>query len=252
MVGIQRTSLLLGIVLTLCSACAEPEQPVPTREPTPLDLSTVGTITGVVRFDGPVPEQKVAQLGGWSECIAQHPDGPPKVGDVLVQNGKLANVLVYIKTGLGDRVFAIPEEPVVIDQKGCLFIPRIAAAQSYQPIRFLNSDPTAHNVHGLPDNSQPWNFSLSVKGSARTIRVERPEAVIEIVCDIHGWMKAYLGVFDHPYFALSAPDGRFTLEQVPPGEYEIEAWHERFGTRTQTVSLGTKETKEIEFIFRTE
>src|SRR5262249_41367022 len=139
--------------------------------------------------------------------------------------------------------------PVTIDQKGCIFLPRIAGAQVDQPVRFLNSDPLAHNVHGFTKNARPWNVSLSVKGAARTIRVDKPEAMIEIKCDINAWMRAYLGVFDHPYFAVSDRDGAFTLNNLPPGEYTIEAWHERFGTRSQKVSLGAKETKEIEFTF---
>jgi plastocyanin len=196
-----------------------------------------------------VPEQTVLQLGGWSECAAQHPGGNPRAGDVLVNDGKLQNAVVYIKEGLGDHVFAVPTEPVIIDQKGCVFLPRITGAQTGQPLRLLNSDPLAHNVHGLPKNSRQWNFSLGVKGTSRTISVSKPEVMIEIKCDIHPWMRAYLGIFDHPYFALSGADGSFTLKNVPPGEYTIEAWHERFGTRTQKVTLGAKGTREIVLTF---
>jgi plastocyanin len=241
--------LSIGISLLLCSACNEPEQANPARQPTPLDLSTTGTISGQVRFEGPVPEQAVLQLGGWSECAAQHPEGNPRAGDILVNDGKLQNAMVYVKEGLGNRVFAVPPEPVTIDQKGCIFLPRIVGVQVDQPLRLLNSDALAHNVHGLPHNSRQWNFSLGVKGAARTITVNKPEAMIEIKCDIHPWMRAYLGVFDHPYFALSGQDGAFTLKNLPPGEYTIEAWHEGFGTRSQQVSLGVKETKEVVFTF---
>ena len=242
---------LLSVVLcvVLCSACGEKEPPKAARQPTPLDLSTAATISGQVRFAGAVPEQTVLQLGGWSECAAQHPGGRPYAGDILVNDGKLQNAVVYVKEGLGDRVFAVPTEPVTIDQKGCVFLPRIAAVQVDQPLRFLNSDPTAHNVHGLPKNSPQWNFSLGVKGASRTISVDKPEAMIEIKCDVHPWMRAYLGVFDHPYFALSGADGSFALKDLPPGEYTIEAWHERFGTRSQKVSLGAKETTDIVFTF---
>jgi hypothetical protein len=241
---------IVGILLALCSACGEKEASKPVRQPTPLDLSTTGTISGRVRFDGPAPAQGVLQLSGWSECAAQHPGGNPPAGDVLVTDGKLQNAVVYVKEGLGDRVFAVPTEPFVIDQKGCIFLPRIAAAQVDQPLRLLNSDMMAHNVHGLPKNSTQWNFSLGVKGTSRTISVSKPEVMIELKCDIHPWMRAYVGVFDHPYFALSGPDGAFSLKNLPPGEYTIEAWHERFGTQTQKVTLGAKETKEITFTFR--
>lgn len=244
----KRSFLVIGMLLAFLSACRE-EPAKPVRQPTPLDLSTTGTISGQVHFEGPVPEQTLLQLGGWSECAAQHSEGLPLAGDILVNKGKLQNAVIYVKSGLGDRVFVVPTEPVESDQKGCVFLPRVMGAQVDQPIRFLNSDPIAHNVHGLPQNSRAWNFSLGVKGASRTVSVDKAEAMIEIKCDIHPWMRAYLGVFDHPYFALSAADGSFTLNNLPPGEYTIEAWHERFGTRSQQVSLSERENKSIEFTF---
>ena len=149
--------------------------------------------------------------------------------------------MVYIKDGLGNRVFAVPTETVEMDQKACVFIPRVLGAQVGQPLKFLNSDPMAHNVHGFAQKAKPWNISLSVKGTSRSVKVDKPESMIEIKCDIHPWMRAYVGVFDHPYFALSGADGSFTLKNVPPGEYTVEAWHERFGTRSQKVTVGAKE-----------
>jgi len=121
--------------------------------------------------------------------------------------------------------------------------------QVEQPLKFLNSDALAHNVHGFAQTAKAWNVSLSVKGMTRTIKVDKPEAVIEVKCDIHPWMRAYVGAFSHPYFAVSGTDGSFTLRNLPPGEYTLEAWHERFGTRSQKVSLGAKEAKEVEVKF---
>lgn len=240
--------LIISVLLTACGGGGQ-ESPPPARQATPLDMATVGTLTGAVRFEGTVPEQSVAQLSGWSECAAQHPQGNPPAGDVLVREGKLQNAMVYIKDGLGNRVFTAPTETVEMDQKGCVFIPRVLGAQVGQPLKFLNSDPMAHNVHGFAQQAKPWNISLSVKGTARSVKVDKPESMIEVKCDIHPWMRAYVGIFDHPYFALSDADGSFTLKNVPPGEYTIEAWHERFGTRTQKVTIGAKETKAIEFAF---
>jgi plastocyanin len=241
--------LVFSVLFAACGGGGGQESTVPARQATPLDLSTVGTITGAVRFEGTAPDQSVAQLSGWSECSAQHPQGNPPAGDVLVKEGKLQNAIVYIKDGLGNRVFAVPTEAVEMDQKACVFTPRVLGAQVGQPLKFLNSDPMAHNVHGFAQKAKPWNISLSVKGTSRSVKVDKPESMIEIKCDIHPWMRAYVGVFDHPYFALSGADGSFTLNNVPPGEYTIEAWHERFGTRSQKVTVSAKETKAIEFAF---
>ncbi len=241
--------LILSVLFNACGGSGQESAPL-ARQATPLDLATVGTISGTVRFEGTAPEQSIAQLSGWSECAAQHPQGNPPAGDVLVKEGKLQNAMVYIKDGLGNRVFTVPTEAVEIDQKACVFIPRVAGAQVGQPLKFLNSDPMAHNVHGFAQQAKPWNISLSVKGTSRSVKVDKPEAMIEIKCDIHPWMRAYVGVFDHPYFALSGADGSFTLKNVPPGEYTVEAWHERFGTRSQKVTVGAKEAKEIAFVFQ--
>ena len=248
----QATHLIsIGFLLSLLVACDSSTPPKPPRQPTPLDLSTVGMISGSVHFEGPAPEQSVLQLRGWSECAAQH-EGTVYAGDVLVTNGRLQNALVYIKDGLGGRVFAIPEEPVENDQKGCVFLPRVMGLQVDQPIRYLNSDPMAHNVHGLPRNSSPWNFSLGLKGTSRNVTVDAEEVGIEVKCDIHGWMRSYLGVFDHPYFALSGQDGSFRLQNVPPGEYTIAAWHERFGVTSQKIALPEKGEAEVALTFQAE
>jgi plastocyanin len=243
------TLLSVAMLVVLCVGCGEKEPAKSARQPTPLDLSTTGTISGQVRFEGPVPEQTILQLSGWSECAAQHAEGNPRAGDVLVNDGKLQNAVVYVKEGLGDRVFVVPTEAITIDQKGCVFSPRIATVRVEQPLRFLNSDPMAHNVRGLTKVARAWNFSLGVKGATRTITVDKPEVMIELKCDIHPWMRAYIGAFDHPYFAVSGADGQFTLKDLPPGEYTIEAWHEHFGTRSQKVLLGAKETKDIVLTF---
>jgi hypothetical protein len=218
------------------------------RSATPLDRSTTGTITGTVTFDGPVPPMATLQLGSQPECAGRY-FGPVLAGDALVRDGLVENAFVYIKDGLGERTFAIPSEPVKIDQAGCLYQPHVVGAQTCQPIVFLNSDPILHNVHGSSDRSSSWNFSLGVQGSQRSIRVDKPEVMIKVRCDVHPWMVAYLGVLDHPYFAVTDENGRFTLADVPAGEYQVVSWHERFGTRETHVSVGPKQTAETSFTY---
>jgi plastocyanin len=239
----------LSLLLAATIGCQESDRPAPKRAVTPLDPASVGTIVGEVQFQGPVPEQRVLDLTGFPDCAARH-QGPVYAGDALVKDGKLQNVLVFVKQGLDDRVFAVPTDPVVINQEGCVFVPRVAGAQVDQAVRFLNSDPLAHNIHATPQNSPAWNFILGMKGAARSVTVRRPENVVELKCDIHPWMKAFLGVFDHPYFTVTGSDGHFELRNVPAGQYVIEAWHERFGTQTVNVTLAPKETKVVSFVFQ--
>lgn len=220
------------------------DAPPPARTPTPLDRTTTGTITGAVRFEGTPPPQAELQMSSFAECAAQH-RGPILAGDVLVKDGKVENAFVWVKEGLGDRVFAVPETAVEVDQVACLYRPRVAGAQVGQVVRFLNSDPLLHNVRGTPKTARPWNVSLARKGATREIRVDRAEVPVSVRCDLHPWMQGWLGVVDHPYFAVTGPDGTFTLPEVPPGEYVVAAWHERLGTHEARVTLAPRGTASV-------
>ncbi|GIW42275.1 MAG: hypothetical protein KatS3mg076_2852 [Candidatus Binatia bacterium] len=241
--------LLLALALGLAAvSCRREEGPRP-RTPTPLDLSTVGRIDGEVRLEGEAPPETMLSLRSDAECSRLRGAEVP-AGDVLVRDGKVQNAIVYIARGLEGRVFPVPEEPVVIDQKDCLFVPRVTAARVGQPIRFLNSDAFLHNVRAEPGRARGWNFSLAVRGAARTVYVNEEDPVIVIRCDVHPWMKAFLGVFDHPYFAVTGADGKFSFENVPPGDYTLVAWHERLGRKESHVSLPPKGSVRAEFVFR--
>ena len=227
--------------MLLLTACGGEAPPPPPRTPTPLDHATTGTIIGTVRVEGTVPPMAEIRFGGFAECAAQHA-GPTFVGDLVVNDGKVANAFVYVKDGLGDRVFAVPTTPVEADQVGCLYQPRVLGAQVDQTIRFVNGDPLLHNVRGTPKQSAGWNVSLSRRGAAREIRLDHPEIMVSVRCDLHPWMQAWVGVVDHPYFAVSGPDGTFTLRDVPPGDYTLAAWHERLGVRETRVALAPQGT----------
>jgi plastocyanin len=240
-------ALLAAAALAACGGSGD-RGGAPARTPTPLDHTSTGTIAGVVRFDGTPPPMGTLPLAGWAGCADEYHGAVP-TGDVLVHDGLVENAFVYIKEGLGTRVFAVPTAPVVIDQRGCVYRPRVVGAQVGQPIEFVNDDPTLHNVHGTPHDSSPWNFTMPVQGSRRTVRLEKPEVMVSVRCDLHPWMQGWIGVVDHPYFAVTGADGRFKLDDVPPGDYVVAAWHERFGVREMHVSLPPKGTAEATFTF---
>lgn len=214
------------------------------RPATPLDAATLGTINGTVTLQGPPPAMVTLRISG--ECAALHKE-PVPVGDAIVQDGLVQSAFVYLKDGLGDRTFAVPATPVVIDQAGCIYRPHVAGAQTCQPVQFVNSDAFLHNVHGSPRLSSAWNFGMSVQGSRREVRIAKPEVMIGVRCDVHPWMQAWLGVLDHPFFAVTGADGRVALRGVPAGDYLVASWHERFGVREARVTLGAGETKEVAF-----
>lgn len=238
-----RSAVLLALFLAACGGESVCDRP---RTPTPLDPGTTGTIAGTVAFAGTPPAMRPVQMN--AECRALHAE-PVLAGDALVADGRVENVFVWVKEGLGDRVFAVPRDPVVIDQKGCLYRPRVAGAQTCQPIEFRNSDAFLHNVRGAPRASSGWNFGMSLQGSTRTVRLEKPEIMVATRCDVHPWMVAYLGVLAHPFFAVTGPDGRFALPGVPAGDYVVAAWHERFGTREARASVRPGATAEVGFSY---
>jgi plastocyanin len=225
------------LVLALLAACSEPSTaPKKAVVPTPVDPATAGKIQIEVRYNGVAPTPKVLDMRSVPQCAEAHTE-PVYDDSLLVHDGHLANAVVWIKSGLEGWVFAPPDAPVVIDQKGCLYQPHVATAMVNQPVEYLNSDREAHNVHGRPDVVSAWNFLLSRPGATRTLSFDKPEVAIPVGCDIHPWMRGYLAVVPNPYAAVTPPSGTVTLSQVPPGKYVISVWHEKLGTKEQSITL---------------
>lgn len=236
-----------GVVLAL-AGCNSGDGPDPAVTPTKLDEATLGTVRGTVRFEGAVPEPVLLPVGGNAECSALHAS-PPASEEVLVRDGRLQNAFVYVKRGLDKYVFDWPRTPVTISNEKCIYRPRVAGAQVHQPIRFVNGDPTLHNVHVFASKGED-NYNLIGKGSEAVKKFREPDVMVRLKCDIHPWMVGYVGVVPHPYFAVTGPDGAFELKGVPPGEYTIEAWHEKYGTKTGKIKLDPRGVAEVEFVFR--
>jgi hypothetical protein len=230
------------------SSCQKEVIEIPERVPTPIDLETVGSIAGLVRFLGETPLVTPIAMGGFPGCLINHSE-PYQDSSVLVENGRLRNVFVYIREGLDERVFSIPTDPVVFDQKGCVYRPHVFGVQRFQPIMVTNSDSLLHNVHSLPVNQAGFNFGQPVAGVKNMVQFGESEVMVPVKCDVHGWMRAYIGVVDHPYFAVTPADGSFRLENVPPGSYTLEAWHEMFGVQRAKVIVRDNDDVIVNFEF---
>ena len=209
----------------------------------------MGNVSGRVTFEGTPPENAVINLASDPACVTARPDGL-KLDTVMVNNGGLENVFVYVKDGLGNYYFETPTTPVTLDQKGCHYSPHVFGLRTGQPLEILNSDQTLHNVNAMARVNQAFNMGQAMQGMKSQKTFTKPEVMVRIKCDVHAWMTAYAGVLNHPYFAVTANGGAFELKDLPPGTYTIEAWHEKLGTQTQTVTLGAKETKSVGFAFK--
>ena len=229
------------------SKSGEPSSPAAAPDAKKVDGATAATIKGKVTFEGAVPANPVIQMASDPACGTAE----VRAETFMVDNGALQNVFVHIKDGLGNKfIFDTPTEPVKLDQKGCRYTPHVVGLRVTQPLEVSNSDETMHNVHGMPETNREFNQGQPVVGMKNTVAFTAPEVMIPFKCDVHGWMIAYVGVVSHPYFAVTDKAGTFELKTIPPGTYEVEAWHEKLGRQTQTVTLGEKDSKEITFTFK--
>ena len=240
----------LALLAALAAACgSSTPPPVSTGGGKKVDAATTGTITGRVTFEGTPPANQPLKMGADASCTGGGP--APLDETVLVgADGSLKNVFVHIKSGVDAAYsFDIPAEPVVLDQKGCIYLPRVVGVRAGQPVKVLNSDSTMHNVHSLPVTNQEMNQSTPVRGFSVTQTFTVPEVPVRFMCNVHSWMSAWVGVVAHPYFAVTDASGAFSLQGVPPGTYTVEAWHEKFGTKTATVTIGEKQNGSLSFTF---
>jgi hypothetical protein len=218
------------------------------KEKRAIDPKTVGTIHGVIALDGTPPERKEMAIGNTAGC-EKHPV-PPLTEDVIAKDGKLANVFVYLKSGYESWIVPPPrEDKVVLSQIGCMYRPRVIGLRVGQKLAVHNADPATHNVHARPERNEAFNQTQSPSSADIEWVPTKPELTIPFSCDVHPWMKAWVFVREHPWFAVSGEDGSFTIADVPPGEYTIEACHEKYGKKTGKLTLDPAGHAEISLAF---
>jgi len=219
----------------------------PATAPAVVDEANAATITGKVSFSGEKPTLHTLDMSANPACARAHTT-PQKSEEAIVnENGTLRYTFVWIKSGLPDRPWPTPTTPVSLDQEGCMYKPHVIGVMTGQNIEIKNDDPTNHNIHPLPKINQEWNESQPPKGDAKLKSFAREEVMIPVKCNVHNWMRAYIGVVSHPFFAVTGEDGTFTIKGLPPGTYTLEAWHEKYGTKDVQVTVGAKESKTQDF-----
>ena len=208
-----------------------------------------GTVSGKVSFNGTAPTPRKLSMDADSACAAKNQGAVSD--EVVVTDGKLANVFVYVKDGSGisGKTFDSPTTPVVLDQNGCVYQPHIVALMVRQPLEVTTHDATSHNINVIPKTNQSFNETQGPNGAAIRKTFARGETQIPVKCNQHPWMRAIINVMSHPFYAVSSKDGSFQIKGLPPGTYTIAAWHEKYGEKTQSVTVGAKESKTADFAF---
>ncbi len=247
----------MGLALIATIACGggnqstsqEPSAPAGAAAGQRVDAATASDIKGVVMLEGTPPKNEPIRMNADPVCVKENTT-PQFQETYEVNDGKLANVFVYVKDGLGNYVFDVPTEPAKIDQMNCRYHPHVFGMRVGQKLEIINSDPTLHNIHALPKANAEFNNGQPLQGMKMEHVFTAKEVMVPFKCDVHGWMNAYVGVLDHPYFAVTDQNGAYELKGLPPGTYTIEAWHERMGPMTESVTVGQKETKDVNFTFK--
>lgn len=212
---------------------------------TPIDPGTAATIVGTVKFDGPAPKAAKIDMSQDPNCA-----GSNTAENVVVADGKLANVFVYVKDGLGNRTFDVPKDAVTLTQMGCRYKPHVLGVMAGQTIKIVNADPTTHNIHPTPKNNRDWNESQAPQAAALEKTFAREEISLPVQCNQHPWMRMYMNVMKNPFYAVSGPDGKFEIAGLPPGDYTIAFVQEKLGEQDQKVTLAAKDSKTLDVAFK--
>ncbi len=207
-------------------------------------------LSGRVVLDGAPPPRRIINTSKDAACGRLHGDKPVLDEDLIVgAGGGVKNSFVFVRRGAPKANYPLPEKPASLDQKGCMFEPRVQGVRVGQRLLVANADPVTHNVRTFPIVNQAFNFGQPPDTEVRERIFTQAEREVEVQCDIHPWMHAYIFVMDHPFFSVSDGDGGYAIEGLPPGEYTLECWHEKLGKQRKDVKLGDKPL-DVSFTFK--
>ena len=249
-----RSTIIGTIILTITAMFVAPARPTgvvgiqtkPKYEPTGSEGSLIGKIT----FDGKIPQPKLIDTSSDPACGTANSELYTE--DVIIKAGKLANVLIYVQSGetLDWYTFDSPSTAVSLAHRGCQYVPHVMAMQLQQTLKIANEDATTHNTHLGPKNSANSSESQAQNSAPLEKKFRSPEVAIPVRDNQHPWEKAYVAVLSHPFFAVTGQNGSYKITGLPPGQYTVVAWHEKFGEQRTEVSVGVNEKKNLDFTFK--
>jgi plastocyanin len=235
-----------GALLFLLTSCSTHTQVQEVR----VDAATASTVWGRVSFTGKAPKRMPIDMSANPACERRHATAAALTEQVVVNaNGTLRNTFIRVKAGLPNGRWPVPVEPAKLDQDGCVYTPHVLGIMTGQALEISNSDPINHNVHAEASSNPAWNESQAPRAEKKFKQFEKQEILFPVTCSVHPWMRGYIGVVDHPFFAVTGGEGDFTLKGLPPGSYTVEAVHETYGRKEINVVIGPNEKKEIQFTY---
>jgi len=225
----------------------QPAAPSPAAAPaaTPIDPATAATVSGTVKFEGVAPKPAKIDMSQDPNC-----QGGNVAENVVVSDGHLQNVFIYIKDGLGNRTFDAPKDTVTLSQSGCRYHPHVLGVMAGQTIKIVNDDPTTHNIHPTPKDNREWNESQAPKAAALEKSFAREEVMLPVKCNQHPWMRMFVNVVKNPFYAVTGPDGKFEIKGLPPGDYTLAFVHEKLGEHDQKLTIAAKDAKTVDATFK--
>jgi len=219
------------------------------RRASAADSPATGQITGKIYFKGVKPKLARINMGKDPVCVSEHSGTVYAQDGAVNSDGTLPNAFVYIKQGSVNLARPAPRNSVDLTQKGCMYEPHVLGIMVGQPLQVLTLDPTTHNIHVVAKINREWNVTQQPGSPSAIRRFTHPEVMIPVHCNEHPWMKAYIGVVDNPFYAVTGGDGSFALKDVPPGDYTLAVWTATFGTQEQKVVVRPGEIATVSFTF---
>lgn len=228
----KKLFFLFCFFVLIISCSKTPTKSTKTSKPLYQSTGKEGKIKGIVNFTGNVNAPSKIDMNSDAACVSKNPNAT--LDSLKVKDGKLENVIVFIKDGtttdgrkLSDLGFQTPDAEVQIDQVGCVYVPRVLGIQTNQKLSIHNSDQTIHTTQAASQKNPSWFTTQQINSAPVVKTFTEPETVIPFKCSQHGWMAAYVAVFENTFFAITKEDGAFEIKDVPPGDYTLTAWHEK-------------------------